>query len=281
MFDKSRHIFAESTLNVYVAEYICGDGWWLDEAGNNWWSRKDLFPHNAVYLTQKGRFDLKIGDRWYHVPPHRVVFIPAGSRLEFAFDGEGPLEKYFAHFDLVYNMGSLADCFLIPGLFAPIDEARIKVLFDELIKELKNTASPTSAIRANAAMMGIVAELITQSGAEPTHIQGALPRDMLETVRRMERCYCGQLSVTELASKAGYSVTYFSKKFKSCFGCTPTDYVNNLRIERAKALLKTGELSISQIASELGFCETSHFSNFFKSKTGLSPAYYRHLNLNA
>ena len=90
------------------------------------------------------------------------------------------------------------------------------------------------------------------------------------------------IPMNEIADMLGFEdALYFSKKFKSCFGCTPTDYVNNLRIERAKALLKTGELSISQIASELGFCETSHFSNFFKSKTGLSPAYYRHLNLTA
>ena len=278
MSDRSRHIFAESTLNVYTAEYICGNNWWLDDTGRNWWSRKDFFPHCAIYLTKVGRFDLKINDVLYHVPSHKVVFIPAGSQLEFLFDGNGPLEKYFVHFDLNYNSGSLADCFDIPKLFEPIDENRIEALFNELIRYTHNKPTPTSAVCANAVMMGLVAELLTQTEAKPLHGHNTLPKEMLDTVKRMEERYCAQISITNLAKKAGYSISYFTKKFKSAFGCTPTEYIANLRVERAKSLLKAGELSIAQIAATLGFCETSHFSNFFKSKTGLSPAYYRHIS---
>ena len=273
---RSRHIFAESALKVYTAEYICGDNWWLDDAGNNWWNRKDFFPHNAIYLTKVGRFDLKIDDEWYSIPPHRAVFIPAGSNLEFSFDGNGPLEKYFVHFDLTFSAGSLADCFSIPKLFEPKNEERIESLFCELIKSRHDSSSPASAICANAAMMGIVAELLTQSNAAPSLMQSTLPKEMLDAAKHLEDRYYENISITKLAKRAGYSVTYFTKKFKSAFGCTPTEYISNLRIERAKSLLKS-DMTISKIALSLGFCETSHFSNFFKSKTGLSPAFYRRI----
>lgn len=273
---RSRHIFAESTLKVYTAEYICGDNWWLDDVGNNWWNRKDFFPHNAIYLTKVGHFDLKIDDVWYSIPPNRAVFIPAGSNLEFSFDGKGPLEKYFVHFDLTFSAGALADCFSIPKVFEPESEERMEDFFRELIRSRHDSASPTSAICANAAMMGIVAELLAQSKAVPSLMQGTLPKEMLGAVKYLEDRYHENISITKLAKRAGYSVTYFTKKFKSAFGCTPTEYISNLRIERAKSLLKS-DMTISKIALSLGFCETSHFSNFFKSKTGLSPAFYRRI----
>ena len=36
-------LFSSSTVRVYTAQYIGGDGWWLDDHGNNWWNRKDIF----------------------------------------------------------------------------------------------------------------------------------------------------------------------------------------------------------------------------------------------
>lgn len=277
MSEKTHNIFSESTLNVYTAEYICGDGWWLDDTGRNWWSRKDFFPYNALYLTKVGCFDLTINDEKYRIPPHSLVFIPAGSRLEFSFDGKGPLEKYFVHFDLNYPSGSLAKLFTVPKLSAPKNEPRLEELFLELIKHRRDRDSAVSAIAVNATMTALVAELLMQTDSQFNRDQNALPKDMLDTVQRIEKRYCEQLSISEVAKKAGYSTTYFTKKFKKTFGCTPTEYIMNLRIERAKQLLKNSEMTVAEIASVLGFTESSHFSSFFKSKTGLSPAYYRRL----
>lgn len=275
MTKPTNKLFSDSSLNIYEALYICGDGWWLDDSGKNWWNRKAFFPFNAIYLTKVGSFDLKINGIWYHITPNQLVFIPSGSELEFCFDGKGALEKYFVHFDLNYGIGSLGNCFATPCLSTPQNEARIEELFVELINCLRSRSDPVSSIAANGIMMSLVAETLLQSNSKFTHTSDLLPKEMREAVKYIENNYYKPISILKLAQRTGYSMTYFTKKFKQAFGCTPTEYITNLKIEFAKTRLKDNKMTIAQIAYALGFLDTSYFSNFFKTKTGLSPTYYR------
>ena len=274
MSETSNNLFSNPAVRVYEAAYIEGENWWLDDTGKNWWNRKTYFPFNAVYLTKIGNFDLKINGTWYRIEPHRVVFIPAGSELEFYFDGNGTLEKYFVHFDLEFGVGELASCFDVPCLFAPSDESRLENLFLELKKRFR-AESAADAIAANGAMISLAAEVILQSGASFVDANKRLPKDMRETVEYIERNCYKPISVATLAQKAGYSATYFTKKFVSTFGCTPSEYIADVKIEHAKRWLGEKKMTVSEISYALGFSDPGYFSNFFKSKTGLSPAYYR------
>ena len=70
---------------------------------------------------------------------------------------------------------------------------------------------------------------------------------------------------------AGTLPQYFSRLFKETTGFTPHQYVINCRIERAKYLLKQGNLSIAEIAKEVGFVDQSHLHRYFKRKVGITP----------
>ena len=275
MSDRSRHIFAESTLNVYTAEYICGNNWWLDDTGRNWWSRKDIFTFNAIYFTKVGRFDLKINDVWYHIEPDMLVYIPAGSRLEFSFDGKGSLEKYFVHFDLDFGIGPFNACFNPPRVFSPKNKDKIESIFYELRHHFSNRAAPSSSIAVNGIMTTLIAEVLLQSESKFINPQSNLSKEMEDVARYIDDYIGKSFSVSELARRFGYSLTYFTKKFRKAFGCTPSEYIANIKIEKAQSLLQDQKLSVADVASALGFSNTSYFSNFFKLKTGLNPAYYR------
>ena len=267
--------YTASSAHVYIAKYICGDGWWLDEQGNNWWNRKAHFRFHAVYLTKVGAFDLKIGDTWYHITPHRFVYIPAGSDLEFRFDGSGPLEKYFTHFDLSFGTKTLSEAFRIPAVLVPRDEAHAEALFSSLLRCAENGTDPASEIAVSGALLSLVAELLSSDGVAPVTAQPPIEKEMRETVAYIERHFGDALSVSALAARVGYSETYFSKKFKKTFGCTPSDYIAELRLRYAKLWLEEGTASVAEIAAALGFTDAGYFSNFFKAKTGLSPICYR------
>ena len=275
MSEKIRNLFSNSTLNIYIAKYICGEGWWLDDEGVNWWNRTTVFPYNAIYLTKVGCFDLKINDTWHHIEPHRLVFIPAGSKLEFNFDGKGPLEKYFVHFDLNYSVGTLSDYFEVPNLIVPKDEDKVESLFSEIIKNLYDSENPISSVASSGAMMALVANTLEDGGATFSYAKNPETKEMYKIAEYIESRYRESISVSELSEAFGYSTTYFTKKFKRTFGCTPTDYISNLKIERARRLLSGSEMTVTEIASDLGFSDASHFSSVFKMKTGLSPATYR------
>jgi AraC family transcriptional regulator len=80
-----------------------------------------------------------------------------------------------------------------------------------------------------------------------------------------------QLTLTELSQLAGISPSHFARSFKEVTGVTPHQYVLNARVERAKALLLQGKLTIAEIASNVGFFDQSHFTRYFKRLTGVTP----------
>ena len=70
------------------------------------------------------------------------------------------------------------------------------------------------------------------------------------------------------------STVYFRKTFMSVYGTSPIKYLNNLRINKAKAILMSDYDSIEQVALSVGYNSIYHFSKKFKLYTGRSPTEY-------
>jgi len=83
------------------------------------------------------------------------------------------------------------------------------------------------------------------------------------------------LSVLEIAKMCNVSQNYFCRLFKEYSGVTPQEYVLRIKIERAKIALKETSFSVSEIAEQCGFQDSSYFSRIFKKKTGLTPMNFR------
>lgn len=87
------------------------------------------------------------------------------------------------------------------------------------------------------------------------------------------------LSIDFLASRAGYTEYYFSRKFKQETGMSIREYINQEKMHRAKILLSSTTMSILEIGTELGFGSRSYFSDTFQKMTGTSPGEYRKRHL--
>ncbi len=83
------------------------------------------------------------------------------------------------------------------------------------------------------------------------------------------------LSLSEVASRTGFSISRFSRCFKETFGMGFSDYLLTLRCDRARRLLETTRLSIGQIAQDCGFQSASYFIQQFKRRVGKTPQSYR------
>jgi AraC-like DNA-binding protein len=83
------------------------------------------------------------------------------------------------------------------------------------------------------------------------------------------------LSLSEVASRTGFSVSRFSRCFKEAFGMGFSDYLLTLRCDHARRLLETTRLSIGQIAQDCGFQSASYFIQQFKRRVGQTPQSYR------
>lgn len=79
------------------------------------------------------------------------------------------------------------------------------------------------------------------------------------------------LRAQELAELVGYSVTYFTRRFREETGFGISDYVKAARIERARILLETSDRSIQEISDKLGFATRNYFTRCFRELTGMTP----------
>ncbi|MBD0384817.1 response regulator transcription factor [Paenibacillus sedimenti] len=83
------------------------------------------------------------------------------------------------------------------------------------------------------------------------------------------------ISLTEMAQYANMSISYFSAWFKRCTGRTLVQYIQEVRIEKAKQLLLETQLKNYEIAERVGFATQPYFIRVFKSSVGVSPNTFR------
>jgi AraC-like DNA-binding protein len=92
---------------------------------------------------------------------------------------------------------------------------------------------------------------------------------------RMDREYALPLDVPALARMALMSTAHFSRRFRDTYGETPYAYLMTRRIERAKALLRRGDESVTEVCFEVGWSSLGSFSARFTELVGETPSTYR------
>ncbi len=136
------------------------------------------------------------------------------------------------------------------------------------------------------------------SVTDTVHIGHSMYADFIETVhnRKNKQLYSppvqsccdyidthleSQIDLETLARRVGYSEYYLSRKFKTETGKSLNEYIRTARIDRAKILLATTEMSIQSISDRLCFGNRSFFADTFRKTVGMPPAEYRkkHLKL--
>lgn len=95
----------------------------------------------------------------------------------------------------------------------------------------------------------------------------------------MEENLQDELSLEELARSSNISLSHFHHLFKALTGDSPANYLRALRMERARQLLRTTELSVKEVMSRTGIKDRSHFEREFKKVYGITPAKYHKAEL--
>ncbi|MGW5151769.1 AraC-like ligand-binding domain-containing protein [Rhodococcus koreensis] len=133
--------------------------------------------------------------------------------------------------------------------------------------------APAAALSASALDMIVTALADTAGTVSPT--QQAHAADLLRAQNLLKtRLHDENLSITEAAAELGISLRYLQKIFQST-GSTPSEWLLQARLERARTILLSTDITISDLASRVGFKDISHFSRSFRTFYGASPGQYR------
>lgn len=150
-----------------------------------------------------------------------------------------------------------------------VNAVRATALAARLIGELHawEPASPLVAEGISLELTACVAR--RQSTAERTE-----PR-WLSFAREMLHDANTQLSIADIAAACNVHPVHLARTFRRFLGCSPGTYLRRHRVERAAALLRTGNTSLSEIALRCGFADQSHMTHAFQKILSISPAAYR------
>jgi transcriptional regulator GlxA family with amidase domain len=114
---------------------------------------------------------------------------------------------------------------------------------------------------------------VTGDSAADQHLRDLA---LLRRVRdRMDREYAQPLDVEALARGEHVSAGHLSRRFRAAYGESPYSYLMTRRIERAMALLRRGDLSVTEVCFEVGCSSLGTFSTRFSELVGVPPSVYR------
>ncbi len=150
----------------------------------------------------------------------------------------------------------------------------LSVLHDEATdNELANSLFGDTV--SNAIAMRLAGNYATTQRALVPHRGGISPRQLNRVLDYIQAHLDHDLRLSALSEAAAMSPFHFNRAFRQSVGQSPHHYVLGQRIERAKSLLRSSELTIGQISLSMGFVRQNHFARVFQSATGLTPTQFR------
>ena len=256
------------------------------------------------YPTTPGEVELPgITDHWFNLPlghPVRLwqkrddrlldltvqrgdsIFVPAGQPTYWRCQGEDSYRQSLHIYLTPESIKQTAEAF-------EIDRIDFVDCFSKPDLHLQHIAMLLLAELKSGGMMGqLYVESLTQvliihllrhysqSAPITTYENRALTSVQLQQAINYIHTHLNQeLSLEQIAQVINISPTYFASLFKRATGTSPHQYVIGQRVERAKVMLSKTELTIADIALQVGFSSQSHFTQQFKRFTGMTPKQVR------
>lgn len=156
-------------------------------------------------------------------------------------------------------------------------EKKASMLFEDIYKVYQDRESPFFYAQARLAILTFLLYMCeNHQYTETKESNTARSAEIIYNILNyIEKNHAEKLTLDILSKKTGYSKYHFSRLFKEITGFSLTDHLNNVRCEAARKRLIESKDTITQIYTECGFNNSSHFANIFRNRYGLSPHEYR------
>ena len=230
----------------------------------SWEPRKDTAhrrEYHALSLRMEGDATFECADRSIQVGAGEIIFVPKG--MDYTLNAKAREHLFVIHFDTIPD---------IPHeftVFRPSNTAGYALLFEKMyqIWQLKR---PGYQFAASALFF----QLLEQLSIEADRKGHQNDNDKLSHITNYIHSHYTDptLSVAVLADLYGSSTTYFRRVFTAAYGLPPLQYINRLKVKRAKELLSSGYYSVAEVAYATGFSDPKYFSRFIIKETGTTPS---------
>ena len=245
--------------------------------------------YQLIYCKE-GIGEITVGENVHKAEPGYVYFVrPMVEHSIKQIDGMHLLEVKFMVEDDQFNNELLK----LPEIIPINDDTTLRVSVSDIAKEgisddLYSHESTNATIQL--LLVRLLRKYSTGTDIKRQDYYYLLPRGKSMDFQRMsDICFVQVvdyieknldkiITLDEIAELVHFNKSYLVERFKAVYGVPPMQYVNWMRIERAKVMLVKTDKSITEIAEESGFQSIHYFSRFFKEKEHISPQKYRALH---
>lgn len=244
-------------------------------------ARRKGKPYNHAHLFHEvgfvieGACDWVIDGRRERLRAGDLLVVPAGARHQEETSGEERARLGWVGFDFADGHADVP-----PALTTPLAtreyETDIRRLFETFCTE-RQTQPANHSVRTELVLRELLIILcrLRPAGAHGKS-RASVKKALMESAAHT---LVGDLSqpmrIRDLAHYHSLSPSHFALLFHRHRGETPQRYLHRMRIERASALLKAGELNVKEIAAACGYADAAHLCHAFKSATKLTPRQFR------
>lgn len=236
---------------------------------------------HALHIVRSGKGVLEINKKKYRLEKGDAFYIPPMAKAWYEADREDPWSYVWVGFS-----GLRADEYVVNAGFTlknPVRRVSCANYVGTCIERIleAHQLSRGNELRRNALLMLCFSELIddycqksSEGGCESAHTyQGAVYANY--AAEYMLYHYDEKVRIQDLANYIGVNRSYLASSFKKTIGCSLQEFLMNLRMEKAKSLLRTTDMSISAVARAVGYTDQLAFSKGFKQRCGVSPSMYK------
>lgn len=230
--------------------------------------------YHFIHFVKEGKGLLEIENQKIEIHENQLFIVPANVVSTYTANKHDPWKYSWIGFTGIESLNFVQTLiqssplnFVMDCLDASFYEKRI----EEIIELNQNTLA--SYFKINGIMYDIVGTLLGENNVEVVNHHE--PSPSLQAMRYMELHYHDDIQISDIAYSVGIHPNYLSAMFKKEIGISPKKYLMNLKINKAKKLLRESDDPINLIASSVGFTDALSFSKFFKKEQGISPTKYR------
>lgn len=212
----------------------------------------------------------------FHVSRGDLVHIARGSKYKWRITGDAPYSPVtlLFEFNLTDKDGNLISTGEGVNIVTVGDRNVYKLLFEKLLHEFSRPQQFPTATKICA--YSLLEELIKRHKRQDM-VSGNVSEGIYNGIHYLEDDVNQDKTIAEIAQMCHMSLSSFEKQFKQYSEVTPMEYRINKRLDRAELMLKSGTMTINQIAEELGFFDGAYLCRLFKKKRGISPMTFRNI----
>ncbi|WP_246673890.1 MULTISPECIES: AraC family transcriptional regulator [unclassified Mesorhizobium] len=243
------------------------------------------FPGHIFLMNLKGaasRGEDFVDGRRISFSPRRagsVIHMPAGSDWTGWDEGEPTAAYLLVSIEKGFTDEAFAGvvCHRSADLPASVGfrDSTVEMALQRIAIELRQP-DPISVTMVESQAMHLLVQMVRRNGHYHEPAKGGLSAfDLKRAIALIESSSDETPTLADLAKEVGVSRFHFSRAFKQSTGMTPHAYIARRRLDQSADMLRSTNLSATEIALECGFGSSSHFTIAFKRAFGASPTEYR------